>query len=343
MRHLSSMGFAAGLVLAQLLAPRPTFGQTAGEAGRSGDKAAAQMLFEEGRTLMDAKHYEKACPKLAESQRLDPAFGTLLNLGRCYEFMGKTASAWINYLEAVATAKKQGRADRDGMALKLADALRPQISKITIMVPNQVPGLEILRGGAVVREAQWGSAVPVDPGEYTLEAKAPGWKPWSKKVTVRPKADMVEVTVPALARDEKSDSSGKNEGAEGDGTVPTALGWTAIGLGLVGGAVGVVLRLAALSKDAASDDYCNPNNDAQCLQAGVDLRAEAQQLQLGSLIGWIGGGAFLVTGIVLVLAAPSGPDTEEATGKETDTAASRIQWSAAVGPDGGRLLVRMRW
>ena len=37
----------------------------------------ADALFKEGRALLDAKKFDEACPKLAESQRLDPGAGTL--------------------------------------------------------------------------------------------------------------------------------------------------------------------------------------------------------------------------------------------------------------------------
>src|SRR6266498_1038121 len=64
------------------------------------NRAAAQALFDLGRTLITSGRAEEACPKFEESQRLDPGVGTQLNLADCYDRTGRTASAWTLYIEA---------------------------------------------------------------------------------------------------------------------------------------------------------------------------------------------------------------------------------------------------
>ena len=67
------------------------------------DAAAADTLFRQGREAMKAGDYATACPKFEESQRLDPAAGTVLNLAQCEDQQGKFASAQQHYREAMET------------------------------------------------------------------------------------------------------------------------------------------------------------------------------------------------------------------------------------------------
>lgn len=62
--------------------------------------------------LLQEEKAREACPKFAESQKLDPGTGTLLNLANCYEVAGQLASAWASYVEAENSAKRDHRPDR---------------------------------------------------------------------------------------------------------------------------------------------------------------------------------------------------------------------------------------
>src|SRR6185369_325633 len=98
------------------------------------DKAAAEALFDDAKKLMEAKRYPEACKKFADSQKLDPGVGTLLNLGRCYKENGQTASAWSTYREAASQARAEQQSDREDLARDEAAQLEPRLTKLVIEV-----------------------------------------------------------------------------------------------------------------------------------------------------------------------------------------------------------------
>ncbi len=312
-------------------------------AQSAAERAQAQLLFDSARGLMREGKTAQACDAFAQSQQLEPTIGTQLNLAVCYEKLGKTASAWINFTQLQATARRSGQPERAEFAKKAADALAPKLSKVKIDVDASAEGLAVTLDGEPVLAQTWGLLLPVDPGQHTLEATAPAKKPWTKKISVGDEADEVTVTVPALsdapAWAEPASDAAETEAAaddvESDGSLQVALGWTGLGVGVAAGGVGVLLRVLALSKDEESGEHCVPGDTSRCTQEGADLRDEAQALELGSIIAWAAGGALAVTGLVLVLTAPSA----DGSGEE----AARVDWQLGGGPGLAATSIRVRW
>src|SRR5262249_31438023 len=84
---------------------------TARASTAEGTSAVAEALYQQGKRLMDAGHVSEACIKFAESQRVEPATGTLLNLANCHQQEGKTATAWAEFTQAAEQSEQKGQTD----------------------------------------------------------------------------------------------------------------------------------------------------------------------------------------------------------------------------------------
>src|SRR5258708_5695247 len=133
-------------------------------AQSSSGQAAAEALFKQGRDLMATGRYAEACPKLVESQRLDPAPGTLLNLASCYERGGQLASAWVTYKEAASLAQNADQQERAGLARRKAPELEPTLPTLTIAVPAAAdrPDLHVKPDDEAIGRPACADAIPVD-------------------------------------------------------------------------------------------------------------------------------------------------------------------------------------
>ena len=159
----------------------------------------AQSLFEQGRALLEQGDYARACPAFAESERLDPGGGTLLNLALCHQKAGKLATAWAEFNEALSGALRDGRKDRETLARQSIAALEPELPHLSVELgPNADAATEVRLDGMVLSAQARGYATPVDPGPHTLSASSPGRRPWSTEVSLA-KGESKSVTVPELA------------------------------------------------------------------------------------------------------------------------------------------------
>lgn len=155
----------------------------------------AQALFDDAKTLVTQGRWAEACPKLAQSQQLEPRATTLFRLGECYEHVGKTASARNAYLSAAAGAAAAGQTKRADFARERAKSLEPSIPQLVISVYQK--DATVFRDGERVDHAAWGSKIPVDPGDHVVSAEAPGKQSFVANVSVQAATTTV-VTVPAM-------------------------------------------------------------------------------------------------------------------------------------------------
>jgi hypothetical protein len=313
LRHIAWVGFAA-----------LTLG-TAMEARAAGDKAAAEALFDQGKKLMSAGNASAACPKFEESFRSAPGLGTMLWLADCYEVTGRTASAWGEFREAAAFAAERGD-PREKIARKRAAALEPKLSKLVIVVPKDraVSGLEVRRDGVVVKDAAWGTEVPVDPGTHTIVAAAPNKKPWENTVRVAIGAGTTTVTVNALADAEKpppppetaataptadtTADAAPTAQPRASGATQRTIGLVAAGAGVVGIGLGAYFGIRAKSQlDDSNAGHCN--GAGVCDSAGLQGRVDALNSATLSTIAFIAGGALVAGGAILYFTAPSARKT----------------------------------
>lgn len=191
--YASRVKRVALVLLAALFAPSVAFAQTAT------DKQLAQSLFDEARTLVQKRDLGRACPMFAESQRLDPGGGTLLNLAVCHEQEGKVATAWQELNHALSVAMRDGRKDREQTAREHLEAVTPRLPKLTLVPPAEaVVGLHVEVDGASLGAAALGVPVPLDPGRHRANAGAPGRTPWAWEGALA-EGERLELLLPALA------------------------------------------------------------------------------------------------------------------------------------------------
>jgi hypothetical protein len=165
------------------------------------DPAAAEELFSEAARLMAQERWEEACPMFRASYRFEPARGTLLGIASCHEMAGEVATAWAAFRRLRDEAERAGDRERVAIAEDRIAALEPRLPRLTISTaPGAQPAPTIARNGVEVPGELVGIAIPVDPGEHRIEARARGAKPFEVTVALA-EGDSVEVEIPTLARD----------------------------------------------------------------------------------------------------------------------------------------------
>jgi hypothetical protein len=282
----------------------------ASASARADDPSAiAEALFRSGRELMAAEKYAEACPKFAESERVDPKPGTLMNLALCHEKTGKTASAWAEYLEAAETARRVGESARERVAHDRAAALEPTLSHVVIDA-DPTSAAQVALDDRALGPGAFGTAIPIDPGDHVLHASALGKKSFSQSFSVTAGAEPLHLAVPALDPDVPLEpepapgalvpESGRIAPSGGGISGRVLAGYVSGGAGLVLLGVGAFFGVRAFAEKRTVDENCSAK---YCYQSGLDAIQAMKTAEAVSTLTIAGGVVAIGGGIYLVLSS----------------------------------------
>jgi hypothetical protein len=296
----------------------------------------AQALFDGGVADMEAGLFEKACPAIEASQRLDPRPGTLFTLAECEARRGRAATAMRYYAEYLGlhrnftAAKKLEQKDR-------AKTSEEQLRKLELLVPRLTivllegtgPDVVVRRDGEVVAELSLGTALPVDPGEHVVTAQAPGGPEIEQRVSLSPgEAKTVRLAVRREVGPVATATVTASASAAPSGTPfsevqrPWRIStWTIGAVGLGGLVVGAVTGILAAQLRPTVDRNCPAQDGVQtCNPLGYDALERLRALGTASTVSLIAGGVGVGVGVVLLLATPSVPTSTTTVGSPRTSA-----------------------
>jgi hypothetical protein len=288
------------------------------EAQSAEAQAAAEALFREGRRLLDEGHVAQACRKFEASYQMDVALGTLLNLASCLEQEGRLASAWARFIEAETRSRRAGSPERERVAHARAAALESRLVRLRLIVPDPVDGMVVEVGDREFGPALWNTPIPIDPGEVTITATAPGYLRWTHSVPAQEEGSTVEVEVPALEpapiEEEPVELTPaaepiplvEAEPAESPRSARRIAGYTIGGVGVAALAVSLGLTRNARSLWKFADCV-----DGICMSAQDQADAETARTRANVATGMVVTGGALVATAIIVLVTGRGDDEED--------------------------------
>jgi hypothetical protein len=285
-----------------------------GAAAHAGDPVTAEGLFRAGKEALARGDLDAACAKFRESDRADPAPGTLFHLAECEEKRGRIGTSWSLYSEV--KGRLSANDERHALVDSRIAALDKKVPRVTLHLADAPEDVVIKLGKTELGAASLDAPLPVDPGKVAVEVRAPGHEPWRAEIEVSEgdKRDLKLSLGPAVGggtsgpQPQREPETPDEEG--GGSNVPLlASGIVLSVLGAGGIAAGIALGAKAKSDADTAGTHCNGN---QCDQTGFDIREDARTLgNIGTGV-FFGGVALAAGGIAMVLVATLGGDDDEA-------------------------------
>jgi hypothetical protein len=276
---------------------------TPARAATPSDAAASQALFERGRQAAERGELALACASFAESQRLDPGAGTLMNWATCEARQGKLASAWQHFHEAAALLRVDD--DRTAFVHRQIRALAARLPRLTLRLAKAAPaGARVLRNGIVLGDASIGVPLPVDPGSVELLVECAGRHPRRSLLPIA-EGEQLELTLeagapyaPAIAPRARSTKPAPHAEAGG---MQRNLGISLVALGSLGAGLGLASGIVVASRKSTAEEHCPAQ---RCDDIGLRAADAGERWLVVNTVAWSVGAAALLSGGALWLTAP---------------------------------------
>jgi hypothetical protein len=272
------------------------------------DVKRADALFKQAQKLRDAGQMSQACADFAESLRLDPALGTLLNLADCHAAEGKTATALAEFEQAEHQAQARKDRERESFARDQVSALSPRLSYVQLAPAPGATFDTVTLDGAPLERTTWSGHVALDPGVHKFVFSAQGKVARTIDVTVSgPGAQTVPVASldpiaapPPPPPPPRPPPPPPPEPAQGSPlrTVGFVLG----GVGVVGIGLGSYFGVTAISNKNSGNAHCSGKF---CDPQGLSDESDAHSAATVSTVAFAVGAVALAAGAYFVFTAPS--------------------------------------
>jgi len=269
--------------------------------------AAADSLFREGRTAAARGDWDSAAKRFAESQRLSPAPGTLLNLALAEEHLGRALAAWEHaraLLDQLPPAD-----DRRAIAQALFERLDKRVPRLTL--DGELPvGARVELDGLGLEASSLGVALPVDVGRHSVRVVAPSRRDRSfERTLTEGERATVSVTVGDPLPAPSPPGTPPREAPHERRGFPRAIGYVALaasGAALAGTAV---TGLLAVQRNRDVEAHCD---DTGCDATGVDAARSGRTFATAATVLGVVTGAALATGITILVLVPKDRGSEAA-------------------------------
>lgn len=304
--------------------------------------AKARELYKDGLAREAAGKWEAALAAFKEVALVKSTPQVRYHIGYCAEKMGNYVDALGAYRLALHEAREVRAKDVEQASQDALSALEPKIPKLTLKRGEGATVADVTMDGTILGSSSIGSVMPANPGPHVIKATAVGRDPFTAEFTL---ADAESKTV-TIALDETKVAAPVVVGPTGPGPVteepepppktsPLKIaGFVGVGLGVVGLAVGGIFAAKRGSAISELDSKCP--TPQSCPASEQDTFNSGKSAATIATAGFIGGGAALGIGLILIIAAPK---KKAAPPKDPSTTAS-LSFGGPSGPLGASLFGR---